>query len=157
MLFHQREYVRYCNQIWLPITKWISNPMLLKSLNVNYTILDVNCANAPLVAILVRFLPVVLATSNPQSLYTSKSSQQFLVSLIHSITGENAVWYPFGHFDVEIFSPWNWAPPKLSGESYLTLFPLTFGPLESQLPLTTTMHKIFGYRLPHIYISRSEQ
>ena len=61
----------------------------------------------PLVAILVRFLPVVLATSNPQSLYTSKSSQQFLLYLIHSITGKmqfdiHLVIFTLGHLAPEI-------------------------------------------------------
>ena len=37
---------------------------------------------------------------------------------------------------------------KLCGKSHLTLFPLNFEPLESQLPLATTMqNKEMGYQM----------
>ena len=61
------------------------------------------------IAILASFLPSALTTTYPQSLYTSKSSQQFLVFLFHSIIVEmqfniHLVMFASGYLDT-----WNWA------------------------------------------------
>ena len=102
----------------------------------------------PNVTIFAWFLSVVLTTTCPQSSYNLKSSQQFLVSILHSVTEKKKVKHTLSHFATGHLDPEIQPYSKRSGKSNLAIFSVTFEPLANQLPLTTTIQNIFEYWLP---------